>query len=126
MKWLTGILLVLFLSLQYRLWIGEGSVEQIAVLKNELEEQKKTNLQLENRNKQLAAEIEDLRTGLETLEERARSDMGMIKEGETYYLFVDRRTLVNQANILPEQDDEEPGEHVMENEILQSDLQGEQ
>lgn len=123
MKVLITVLITLLLVLQYRLWFGEGSVEQIAMLKKELQQQQALNLELENRNKRLAAEIRDLKTGLESIEERARSDLGMIRQGETYYLFVDKRTLVNQGNILPEDEASESGESGMANEVLKPDLQ---
>jgi len=89
MKVIFAILIALVLVLQYRLWFGEGSLEQVAQLKREIAKQEAENTRLEERNRILMAQIEDLRHGLESIEEKARQDMGMIKEGETFYLIVD-------------------------------------
>jgi cell division protein FtsB len=89
MKTVATILLILLGLLQYRLWTGSGNVSQVKEL-----EKKKESLQhdiaiLEERNRSLAAEVIDLKTGLEAIEERARSEMGMIKDNETFYQIVD-------------------------------------
>ncbi len=89
MKWLIAVLVIVIVALQYRLWFGEGSFEQVAALKREIEKQQLTNERLEERNRILMAQIEELKQGLESIEAKARQDMGMIKEGETFYLIVD-------------------------------------
>ena len=73
---------------QYQLWLGGDSVRALNILEDELHTQEKINFELEERNRLLEIEIVDLKTGLEAVEERARSELGMIKEGETFYLLV--------------------------------------
>ena len=89
MRWLTIILAVFLLLLQVRLWVGEGSLAQKVALERELEKQQQENERLKERNQILANEVDDLKEGLEGVEERARTDLGMIKEGETFYMVVE-------------------------------------
>jgi len=88
MRWLIAILVALILILQYRLWVGDGSLAEVYHLKRQIEEQRATLEKLRERNKALQAEVEDLREGLEAVEERARSELGMIKEGEVFYQVI--------------------------------------
>lgn len=90
MKWLIAALVVCLLFLQYRLWVGEGSVAEVVQLQRQIEQQQVEIENLEDRNSILALEVRELKTGLDTIEERARSEMGMIKEGETFYLVIDK------------------------------------
>ena len=92
MRWLLVIFILFFLFLQYRLWVGEGSLAQRQVLQHKVEVQKQKNKALNDRNKILANEVESLKEGLESVEERARTDLGMIKDGETFYMVVDKET----------------------------------
>jgi len=87
MKWVIALLLVAIVYLQYRLWFGEGSVEQISQLQRDIEKQKAENAGLLERNRALSAEIRELKEGTETIEAKARTDMGMIREGETFYFI---------------------------------------
>ena len=89
MKWLVAILAILLLLLQYKLWVGDGSLAEVSRLKKEVAAQKDENTALRERNQALEAEVRDLKTGLEAIEERARSELGMIKEDETFYLVVE-------------------------------------
>ena len=89
MKWIVAILILVILGLQYRLWFGEGSVEQIVQLQREMEKQKAENADLQERNRVLMAQIRELKEGTESIEAKARTDMGMIKEGETFYFITD-------------------------------------
>ncbi len=89
MRILVTILLVLLLVLQYDLWVGDGSLATVWHLQNALEAQQQENTHLKERNETLAAEVKDLKTGLDAIEERARNDLGMIKEGETYIQVVE-------------------------------------
>ena len=89
MKWLIGILTIVALALQYRLWIGDGSIANVVQLNNAIEKQRAENGRLTERNRLLAADVAALKNGNAAIEERARSDMGMIKEGETFYMVVD-------------------------------------
>ncbi len=88
-KWLLSGLLVVLVVLQYRLWVGEGSFAHWYNLKAQSEDQKQENDKLQDRNKKTELEIEALRSGLDGVEERAREEMGMIKEGETFFMVVE-------------------------------------
>ncbi|MDX2349088.1 MAG: cell division protein FtsB [Porticoccus sp.] len=90
MRWLLVILTLFFLLLQYRLWVGEGSMAQRQVLQHKVDIQQEENDVLRERNSILAGEVSDLKDGLESVEERARTDLGMVKEGETFYMVVDK------------------------------------
>lgn len=88
MRLVTTFLLLLLVLLQYRLWFGNGSLTDIHHLTAIKEAQIQENSVLEERNLSLAAEVIDLKQGLDAIEERARSEMGMIKEEETFYQIV--------------------------------------
>ena len=88
MKILTTALALAFLNLQYQLWLGDNSVRELNMLEVELDAQRAVNQQFEQRNNILEIEVLDLKTGLEAVEERARSELGMIGEGETFYLII--------------------------------------
>ena len=79
-------LIVLFFFLQLRLWIGEGSLAEGWQLRSAIEQQETENRLLEERNKRLRAEVKNLKEGLDAVEERARTGLGMIKEDETFFL----------------------------------------
>ena len=83
------ILAVLLGWLQYRLWLGDGSWGEVAGLQNQVAHQARDNHGLQDRNNALAAEVEDLKSGEEAVEERARSELGMIKPGEKFYRVVE-------------------------------------
>ena len=78
-------LLCLFASLQYQLWFGHHGVKDFKRLKSAVEQHTEVNTRLERRNKLLKADVEDLKLGLEGIEERARNELGMIKQGETFF-----------------------------------------
>ena len=88
MRILIVILLALLAFLQYRLWVGEGSLAEVNNLRDEIEALQQELVGLRKRNHALQAEVEDLRSGQAAIEERARSELGMIKEGETFYQVV--------------------------------------
>ncbi len=88
MKFILIILIILFFLLQYRLWIGNGSMTDVHNLEQEKQTQIEENEQLMERNQSLAAEVHDLKNGYEAIEERARSEMGMIKNDETFYQVI--------------------------------------
>ena len=75
--------------MQYKLWFGDASVSDVMELKQSIKEQEAKNEQIKQRNAVLAAEVEDLKTGLEAIEERARSELGMIKKDETFIHIVE-------------------------------------
>ncbi|SDJ62963.1 cell division protein FtsB [Pseudomonas indica] len=83
--WLFVVLVLVLAGLQYRLWVGDGSLAQVTELKRQIAEQKGENERLIERNRILEAEVLELKKGMETVEERARHELGMVKEGETLY-----------------------------------------
>ena len=89
MKVLMSALVLVLVVLQYKLWVGEGSVAQLHDLEAQVEVQEQENLVLAERNQVLEGEVLDLKTGLDAVEERARSEFGMVKEGETLFIVVD-------------------------------------
>ncbi len=91
MKWMLGILIFLLAALQYRLWISEGSLADVNRLEREIKLQQADNSRLRERNRILAVEVEDLKTGLDSVEERARNDIGMIKKDETFFMILEPR-----------------------------------
>jgi len=92
MRIFTAILLILLILLQYRLWFGKNSVPDYMALEGEVARQEKINQDLRQRNKLLFADTEDLKSGLEAIEERARNELGMIKEGETFFRIIPNRS----------------------------------
>jgi len=91
-RWISVLLVVLVAMLaflQYRLWLGEGGRRSVAVLAEGVQKQARENEGLQQRNDALAAEVEDLKSGEAAVEERARSELGMIKPGETFYRVVE-------------------------------------
>ena len=89
MKFLYVTLGFIVLILQYRLWLGDNSVRALNMLEVELEAQRSINVELEERNLVLEIEVLDLKNGVEAVEERARSELGMIGKDETFYLLID-------------------------------------
>jgi len=98
MKFLTLIMLLLLILLQYRLWNGTGSLAEVNLLKEEIEKIKNQNEILKERNLSLTAEVFDLKKGDEAIEEIARSEMGMIKDGETFYQIIDNSDDQSESN----------------------------
>jgi cell division protein FtsB len=88
MKFLAAGLLVLLVLLQYRMWLGDGGMREVTRLRSEIEQQRTQNESLRERNRTLAAEVQDLKKGTTAIEERARTDLGMVGQGETYYQVV--------------------------------------
>ena len=88
MKWLAITLGVVIAILQYRLWLSDSGVRELTRMQAAVTQQRAQNGLLVERNRQLAAEVRDLKTGMAALEERARSELGMIARNETYYQVV--------------------------------------
>jgi len=88
-KIIALVLLVLLIWLQYKIWLQDGGIPEVVQLQEEVEEVKTEVQQLRERNSSLDAEVKDLKKGLDAIEERARSEMGMIKEGEIYYQVIE-------------------------------------
>jgi len=87
MRWLAGLLLVFIVLVQYRIWVGENSLVDVWRLEGEVARQQQVNAELKVRNLWLSAEITDLKQGLDGVEARARSELGMIRRDETLYQF---------------------------------------
>ena len=83
--WLFLVLLLLLGGLQYRLWVGNGSLAQVSSLEQQIADQHAENERLLERNRVLDAEVAELKKGMETVEERARHELGMVKDGEPLY-----------------------------------------
>ena len=83
-RWVPAVLIALLLILHGQLWFGRGSIPNVAKLSRQLEEQKQHNVQALQANERLEAEIHDLKEGLEIVEEKARSELGMVKANEIY------------------------------------------
>jgi cell division protein FtsB len=90
MKWLAVALAVATLLLQQRLWLSEDGVREVARLQEAVTAQQQQNESLRGRNLQLAAEVADLKKGMTALEERARSELGMIAPNESFFQVVPR------------------------------------
>jgi cell division protein FtsB len=78
------ILVLLLLILQWQLWSGRGSVRDVAQLQEKLADQKEANAKAAINNERLSAEVNDLKEGLEMVEERARQELGMVKPNEVF------------------------------------------
>ena len=102
MRWLMIVLLLILASLQFRLWFGEGSISQKTQLDQELSAQQVYNEELKHRNKLIAKEVESLKNNLDAIEEKAREDLGMIKDNETFYLVIDKEEGCRRKIVRPE------------------------
>jgi cell division protein FtsB len=83
--------LVLFIGLQYRLWLADGGILELRRIEQSITEQKARNEKLRARNRTLAAEVRDLKNGLDAIEARARAELGMVGENETFYRVVEAK-----------------------------------
>ncbi|MGR9073237.1 MAG: septum formation initiator family protein [Gammaproteobacteria bacterium] len=89
MKYLAGFLLVVTLVLQYRLWVGEGSIQQIREYQEQIDALEKEARIKKERNEAIYAEVVDLKKGQEALEESARYELGMVKQEETFFQIIE-------------------------------------
>lgn len=89
-RYLAIVLSIFFIILQYDLWIGEGSLSAAWKLDKSIQTQKEQNARLKERNQALDAEVKDLKSGLQAIEERARSELGMIKKDETFFQVIEK------------------------------------
>ena len=85
MRLLTLGLAVLIALIQYPLWLGKGSWFRVWEVDQQIQAQRQANRQLQTRNNALEAEVRDLKVGLDAIEERARSELGMIKQDEIFF-----------------------------------------
>jgi cell division protein FtsB len=93
----TYILLVLLLLLQYPLWLGKGSWLKVWEMGRQVEAQKQINEQTQKRNAGLDAEVRDLKSGTDAIEERARSELGMVKQREVFFQVVGAETATSAS-----------------------------
>ncbi len=89
MKLLTLALVTLIALLQYPLWLGKGSWLRVWDVDQQLHAQRETNLKLQSRNAALDAEVRDLKQGFDAIEERARSELGMVRQDEIFFQLLD-------------------------------------
>ena len=101
MKALTLIFVVLIALLQYPLWLGKGSWLRVWNVNQQIDEQKDKNATFKQRNETLNAEVRDLKQGNAAIEERARSELGMIKQDEVFYQVIDQPLPMQPANQVP-------------------------
>jgi cell division protein FtsB len=85
MRWLAVAFVALIVALQYPMWLGKGGWLQVRELDRQLAEQKEANAKLKVRNDALDADVRDLKAGVEAIEERARSELGMVKQDEVFF-----------------------------------------
>lgn len=102
MKALTLIFVILIALLQYPLWLGKGSWLRVWNVNQQISSQKDKNKALKQRNETLGAEVRDLKQGNAAIEERARSELGMIKQDEVFYQVINQPLPIVQPNQLPE------------------------
>ncbi|AOV95987.1 cell division protein FtsB [Edwardsiella hoshinae] len=105
---LTLLLMVLLGWLQYSLWVGKNGLHDYMRVKQDVAVQQANNAKLKSRNDQLFAEIDDLNGGQEAIEERARSELGMIKPGETFYRLVPDQNKRRMAGNAPQPNSTSP------------------
>lgn len=98
MRILTLLLLVVLSLLQYRLWFGQHSIADSFRLQEELKSQQASNLELEKRNRLLRADVTDLQQGLEAIEERARNELGLIREDEVFFRLFSQSSQTGERN----------------------------
>jgi cell division protein FtsB len=92
MRLLTLALAVLIALIQYPLWLGKGSWLRVWEVDQQIQAQREINSKLQARNTALDAEVNDLKQGFEAIEERARSELGMIRQDEIFFQVLDDRT----------------------------------
>lgn len=89
LRYVALVLVILIAALQVKLWTGQGGMREVWALGETVAAQSTENEQLRARNDALSADVDDLKNGTEAVEERARSELGLIKPGETFYQVVE-------------------------------------
>lgn len=100
MKWLTLILVALVGAIQYPLWLGKGGWLRVRDVDRQIAAQREVNGKLKARNVALEAEVRDLKQGLEAIEERARSELGMVKQDEIFFQVLEDTTKTTKKSSL--------------------------
>jgi len=98
-KGVLGVLVFLTVLLQYRVWLSDDGVREAYRLRQAVAQQTSTNAELTRRNDHLAAEVADLKSGMTAVEERARSELGMIAAGESFYQVVPKAAVAAPAAV---------------------------
>ena len=93
MKIATYALLVVLALLQYPLWFGSGGIITVWQLNSDIATQEQENARLKDRNQALEADVNDLKQGLAAIEERARTELGMVKKGEIFFQVIDPKPM---------------------------------
>jgi len=88
-KVLVAILIILFVYLQYKLWVLDGNIKEMWTLEERIEILVEENSELQSRNNALQAEVENLKTGQDVVEEKARRDLGLVGKDETFFQIVE-------------------------------------
>jgi cell division protein FtsB len=101
MRIFTAVLAIAFILLQGRLWLSDKGLREVSGLEESVETQRAANREQADRNRQLSAEVANLKTGLTALEERARSELGMVSASETFYQVVRATTPAPAAPAAP-------------------------
>ena len=91
MKFLTFIIVILILALQYPLWLGKGGWLNVISLQKQIDQQLKVNELIKSENDILLAVVQDLKNGTDVVEGKARFDLGLIKKNETFFLIIDKK-----------------------------------
>ena len=97
MKWLTLTLAVLVTLIQYPLWLGKGGWLRVWEVDHQIQAQRMTNEKLKARNEALDAEVRDLKQGVEAIEERARSELGMVRQDEVFFQVLDQTRVAGKS-----------------------------
>ena len=91
MKFIALLLVLFLVMMQVNIWLTKDGYSRVAEIKELIQDQQKENNEMVSRNSQLREEIKDLKDGYSAIEEKAREDLGMIKEGEEFYLLTEPR-----------------------------------
>ena len=91
MNYVIALLIALILVLQYDLWVGKGSIQEVRELEAAIASQRDENQLLKERNDTLRAEVLDLKTGQEAVEERVRTELGMIRKDEIFFHIIEKK-----------------------------------
>jgi cell division protein FtsB len=102
LRWLALTFVALILALQYPMWLGKGGWLQVREFDRTLTAQKEANARLKLRNDALDADVRDLKTGFEAIEERARSELGMVKQDEVFFQLQQRSAEAPEAPVAAE------------------------
>ena len=110
MRTVLALLIGVLLYMQYTLWFGKGGIRDVRMMRDQIDKQHQEIAVLKERNQSLAAEVLDLKEGLEAIEGRARSEMGMIKQDEVFYQVIEPRNIDNEQGLSSGSSSQNPSE----------------